>query len=333
MDKPVQTVLIGFAESPKSVPITADFSGSIDELYVKEGQPVKAGQPLFKIQGFSEHYATDSVAASVPMNESSEANPEAQANYDSALKEYNRYQKLYEQGAIARKQVENAAAHLQAAQNGLTNPPQTSETPLTNSTVTAASNSVTTITAPVDGTVSGLTAAASKAVQAGQQLMILDAGEVQVVTHLEQNDLALIHSGTPVSIEVSGQTMSGQVSGIYPDTVTNDVPSFRTHISVTDNTAGLLKAGMSVNVSINTGRSTPVQAVPLVAILHDEQGLNYIYLMDHGNAIRQPITIGEAIGNFMEITSDLPEQATVVTSNMDTIKGENAYSVPCEIDQ
>jgi len=173
----------------------------------------------------------------------------------------------------------------------------------------------------------GLSTAIEKTVQTGQQLMVLDSGEVQVVIYIEQKDLYLVQLGTPATIEVSGQTMLGQVVSIYPELGINNIPSFRTHIKVTNDTGGLLKTGMSVPVRINTGKSATVLAIPATAVSQDNQGVKYIYLADNGKAIRQQISIGEPIGDFIEITATLPEQAMVITSSVNDIKDGDAIVV------
>ena len=319
MNKPVPIVGTGSIESPTSVPITTEFSGRITDVYVAEGQSVKTGQPLAKLLGASES-STDNGTAP-PANQNGATNPQAQIGYDNALKEYNRDQKLYEQGAIPRRQMENSAARVQS----LTNAQDTVQSP--RSATTAMSNGSATINAPINGKVTGLSTAIDKSVQVGQQLMVLDSGEVQVVIPIEQKDLYLVHLGTPATIEISGQAMIGQVVSIYPEIGINNIPSFRTHIKVTNDTGGLLKTGMSVNVHINTGKSATVLAIPRAAISQDNQGLNYMYLAVNGKAIRQKITLGEPIGEFIEITVTLPEQAMVITSNVNDLKDGDAIAV------
>jgi len=321
MNKSVPIVGTGSIESPTSVPITSEFSGRISEVYVAEGQAVKAGQPLVKLFGSAE--PSTGSAINPPANQNPGKSPQAQTNYDNALKEYNRDQKLYEQGAIPRRQVDNSAARLQALQESVTNAQDTVHSPPT----TAMSNGFATISASINGTVTSLSAAVEKAVQTGQQLMVLDSGEVQVVIPIEQNDLYLVHLGTPATIEVSGQTMLGQVVSIYPELGINNIPSFRTHIKVTNDTGGLLKIGMSVTVHINTGKSATVLVIPRTAVFQDDQGLNYIYLADKGKAIRQQISPGEPIGDLMEMTATLPEQAMVITSSVNDIKNGDAIVI------
>jgi len=315
MNKLVPIVGTGSIESPTSVSIRTEFSGRISEVYVTEGQLVKAGQPLVKLLGSLDPSTDRDVS---PTTQNVATNQQAQTNYDNALKEYNRDQKLYEQGAIPRRQVDNSAARVQALQESLTNRQDTPNSP--RSTTTTMSNGSATITAPINGTVTGLATAIDKAVQTGQQLMVLDSGEVQVIIPIEQKDLYLVHLGTPATIKASGQTMVGQVISIYPELGINNIPSFRTHIKVTNDTGGLLKIGMSVTVHISTGKSVAVLAIPATTVFQDNQGLNYIYLADNGKAIRQQINLGEPLGNFIEITDSLPEQAMLITSSINGLK-------------
>lgn len=318
-NRAVPIVGTGSIESPTSALVTSGFSGHISEIYVVEGQAVKAGQPLVKLLGSSEPSTSSETTA--PANQNSGTDSQAQAAYDNALKEYTRDQKLYEKGAIPRRQAENSAARLQALQENLGSPsdasPQSSKSATTGST---------TISAPIDGIVTGLSTAVDKGVQAGQKLMVLDSGEVQVAISIEQQDLYLVHPGTTATIEVSGQTLLGQVVSIYPELGTNNIPSFRTHIKVTNDTAGLLKIGMSVTAHIDTGKSATVFTIPPTAIFQDN-GLNYIYIVDNGKALRQQITIGEPLGDLIEITATLPEQAMVITSNLSDIRDGDAIVI------
>jgi membrane fusion protein (multidrug efflux system) len=312
INKPIQITRTGSIENSISVPITADFSGLLSEIYVTEGQVVKTGQPLFKLQASSEPTVTQTTGDS----------QQAQANYDNALKEFNRYQKLFEIGGIPRRQLEIATAHLQEAKESLANAQNT--TVSSNATI----NGSATINAPVGGVVTGLSASSGKAVQAGQQLLSLGSGqEVEAVIHLDQNDLYLVHLGTPAAIEVSQQNIGGQVSRIYPQVEADQISAFLAHVKLTNNPDGLLKSGMPVTIRIDTGKSSIVPAVPTASVFQDDQGRNFIYLAVNGKAVIQQISIGETIGNFTEITSDLPQQSMVITSNMNDIKNGDAITV------
>ncbi|MDR3566316.1 MAG: efflux RND transporter periplasmic adaptor subunit [Negativicutes bacterium] len=239
INKPTGIVRAGTVESPYVVPINSGFSGRVSDLYVIEGQTVKAGQALFKLEPSAVSEIASAGKTGVP--------PSGQDNYENALKDYTRYQKLYEQGAIPRRQLENAAARLQAAQaNG------GQDARAQNGTVTLTAPMV--VVAPVDGTVADLAAAAGSTLQAGQQVMTLGGGQkVEVVVQLEQKELYLVHLGTPAAIEVDGNAIKGQVASIFPLVQENTIPGFLAYIKLTNLPDGLLKPGMSVTIRIDTG--------------------------------------------------------------------------------
>lgn len=229
---------------------------------------------------------------------------------------------MFEVGAIPRRQLDIATAQLQAAKESLAN---------TQSTIPSANailNGSTTINAPISGVVTGLSTSAGKTVQAGQQLLSLGSGqEVEAVVHLDQNDLYLVHLGTAATIEVSQQTIAGQVSKIDPKIEGDQIPGFLAHIKLTHNSAGLLKAGMPATVRIDTGQSSIVPAVPTTSVFQDKQGRNCIYLAANGKAVIQQISIGEVSGDLTEVISDLPQQSMVITSNMKDIEDGTAITV------
>lgn len=310
INKPIQITRTGSLESAVAVPIHAAFSGHPSEIYVTEGQAIKAGQPLLKLQPSASAAAQP---AAIPSQQ-------LQANYDNALKEYERYQKLYEIGAIPRRQMESITAKLQEAKERLA----AAETQSAGGGITGPA----TITAPIDGIVTGLAAAPAKEVQAGQLLLSLGSGqEVGAVVQLEQKDLYLVQLGTPVIVEAAQQTIVGQVSSIYPQVEAKQNPVFLAHIKLASKPAESLKAGMSATIHINTGETAVVPAVPTASILQDSQGQTYIYLAVNGKAVLQQISIGKTMGDFTEITSSLPEESLIITSSLDGLRDGDTITV------
>lgn len=223
-DKPVGIVRAGTVAKPAVLPVTSGYAGSIGALYVSEGQAVKAGQPLYKL-----------AAAAPPPG------PAGQDGYETARKEYERLKALYDKGAIPRRQVENAAARMEAARQS--------------GGATAAAAPDTTAFAPVDGIVGDLAVAPGSAVAAGQQVLTLGSGQkLAVVVPLQQNELSAVPLGAPAAVEAAGQTLAGRVASIFPAAQDDKVPLFLAHIRLAAPPDGLLQAGMQVNVRIATGR-------------------------------------------------------------------------------
>jgi len=150
-------------------------------------------------------------------------------------------QKLYEQGIISRRELENAEKRLGAASSNSNPGPGVPAGPV----ITVA---------PIAGVVTDLAATADQAVQSGQRLLSLGSGEtLAAVVPLEQQELYRVQPGTPVSVEVSGVTVKGEVAGIFPEVKDNALVSFLAHINLVNPPAGLLQPGLTVNVRIETG--------------------------------------------------------------------------------
>lgn len=319
INKPLEIVLPGLVQSRQAIIISAEIPGRISELNAKEGETVKAGQQLVLIDGSGEQ-----IIVEAPSNALENQGSDLQANYDRLLKEYDRYQKLYQVGGIARKQFEDVSARLQAAREAIQSGSYSSANNNQSRPIGSA-----TLTAPISGKVSGLAVAVGKKVQPGHQLMVLDTGgDVRVVVHLAQKDLYLIKAGTAAEITIEGsneEPLLGQVEAIYPETGA-DKPTFLTHIRV-NNTNSLLKPEMPVGVHLKTEQATPVHAVPRSAVIKEHEG-NYLFFISDNKVVKQQITLGTTIDDLIEITSKIPEHAIVITHGMNSLKDGDTLTMP-----
>ncbi len=218
VDKPAGIVRAGRVERPLALVVTSGYGGRIDELYVSEGQSVKAGQPLYKLAG-------------------TPPAPNNATNVAAARQEYEKLRSLYEKGAIARRRVEAAAARLQAAEQSA--PPG------------GAGGAPATVAAPVDGIVADLSVAAGSAVQAGQKVLAIGGGQkIAVTVPLQPNELNVVPLGGEVAVEAAGRTVKGRISAIYPEARADKVPEFTAHIKLLDPPDGL-QEGIPVTIRID----------------------------------------------------------------------------------
>ena len=115
----------------KEVKISSDVSGEIVELFVKEGDSVKQGQMLARID--PEAYTSsvergqaslDNTRAQLAASKSTVKNSEAQkaqieAQLGNATQIFNRNKKLFEDGVIARQELEASETNLRSLQANL----------------------------------------------------------------------------------------------------------------------------------------------------------------------------------------------------------------------
>ncbi len=134
-----ETVLASGKIFPKTeVKISSDVSGEVVELYVKEGDTVRAGQLLARVNPDSYESAVERARASVNSARAQEANARAQAEgakarkiqaeaqldqvqaqYDNAKRAFERSKKLHEKGVISQSELETAQTSLASAEANL----------------------------------------------------------------------------------------------------------------------------------------------------------------------------------------------------------------------
>ncbi|SHI90661.1 efflux RND transporter periplasmic adaptor subunit [Propionispora hippei] len=296
VDKPYRLVRTGSLEQAQLLPVYTEYAGTVARLYVVPGQAVKTGQPLLTLEAVTAPPVVQPAQPSAGL-------PASRASYENAQQEFDRYQKLYDLGAISRKQLEAAAARLKAARESQGSAPAASGS--TTQSVAAVPRGPVEVKAPADGIVTGLMTAQGKNVPSGQQLMSLGSGqELEAVISLEQSDLYVCRLGTAVTLQLGEQTVPGQVAGIYPEVGEDQSVTYRAHIKLTGQPAGLVP-GMAVQMILETGQTVPVLAVPSAALQQDDTGSCFVYTVTDNTVGTQPVSIGETVGDFTEITAGL----------------------------
>lgn len=205
------------------VSITPQVSGTITMLAVKDNQLVKAGQLLFRIDDTPYHIAVLNAEAQLA---------KAQTDLAKASNEANRRRHL-SQNYISAEDLDTANIGVKAAQAGVA----VAEAQLAQAKWQLAQ---TTVSAPVDGWVTNLSARTGNYATAGQPVFALvDSHSFYVMGYFEETKLRHIHEGAAAKIVLySGNvTLQGHVSGIgraiYDQSVETDsglVPDIKPNV-------------------------------------------------------------------------------------------------------
>jgi len=320
VNKPIRIERAGSVVQATMVPIYSEGAGRVSDVYVRLGQAVKVGQPLAKL----EMTGGGDEAMGLPSPGSVDVSSVDKDEYENALKDYNKYQKLYEQGAIARKMLEAAEARLQLAQAGMQSQQGVAAPVRTSIPVSGP----VTIQASIDGTITGSVVTVGSTIQAGQELMALGSGQdLEIVVSLEERELYSIQLGSQAVIEVAEQQLAGQISSIYPEVKDKQIASFMAHLKLIQLPENMLTAGMPATVHIATGQEVDAIAVPPQAVRRGEDGQCFIFLAIEGKAVQQQVTIGEFIGALSEITTAIPQGSLVITSHIDQLKSGDTITI------
>lgn len=305
-------MLNGSIEGKTAATISAKLAGRIEEVMVQEGQQVKAGDPLARLE-------STELANSV--RTAQDAVSKAQVNYEMAVKDYNRYQTLFDQGATSAQTLDSAESKKRIAQADLS------------SAINSQSNAEQqygygVITAPVDGVVANVTVTVGQVVSPGAALMaVQDISQVYAVVNVEQKDLGLIKQGQPAEVTVdtyADKIFAGTVEMINPEAGSTN-RMFRTKVKV-DNTDGSLKSGMFSKIQLATGEAAKMLTIPQAAIIQ-KQGIYYVFIVENDKVTRHQVEVGITSGDMIEIKSGLQPGDKLAVSNVSQLKDGDVVKI------
>ena len=284
------------------VKISADVSGEITELYIEEGDTVKEGQLLLKINPDLYLTSRDRARAGVSSSQSnlktSQAQlTQAQARLTEQEAAYTRNKQLYTDKvlsqaeydvaksayAIAQSEVKAAQERISAARFGI----QNSQATLTEANKTLGRTS---IYAPSNGVVSALNNEKGERVvgtaqMAGTEIMVIsNFNNMEVIVDVNENDILQVKKGDTSLVEVDAYSdrkfkgivteisKSANSSGVQmsTDQVTNFEVKVRllksSYVDLLEVSTAPFLPGMSANVEIQTLVKNNIPCLPIEAV-------------------------------------------------------------------
>ncbi len=301
----IQTVSAnGKIQPEKDIKISPYISGEVVELYVKEGNQVKKGDLLAKIDPEIYISQYDQSEAGLNTQKANLANSKARliqtkATFDNARQTFERQEKLYKEGVISKAEFDKAKAEYLVSQAQVTAGEQdilasdfmvkSSEAGLKKS---KEDLNRTTIFAPNDGTVSKLSVLKGERVTGASQfssgteiMRIANLNEMESQVEVNENDIVRVSMGDTALIEVDAYlnrkfkgivteiATSANTTGTSVDQVTNFnvkihllKSSYEDLLSPTHPEYSPFRPGMSCTVEIQTELAENVLTVPIQAV-------------------------------------------------------------------
>lgn len=294
----------GKIQPAQDVIISPYISGEVVELYVKEGDEVKAGDLLVKIDPEIYISAYERAQANLNSQQANLANAKArlaqsEASYKNTKISYERNKKLWEEDVISQAEYDAALANFEVAKAEVDAAKQTvasAEFAISSAKATlreAKDNlTKTTVSAPRDGTVSKLNVeqgervAGASQFSAGTEIMrIANLQHMEVNVEVNENDIVRVSLNDTCTIEVDAylnQEFLGVVTeiatsantvGVSAEQVTNfDVKimvlpeSYENLIPEDNPNYSPLRPGMSATVEIRTEYAYDVLIIPIGAV-------------------------------------------------------------------
>ncbi len=264
----------------KDVRISALVSGRVAGLNVAEGDRVKAGEILAKLDNSS--YRSQ-------LQQAEAGEQQARANFSNAQLSHTRDEDLFQRGIVARKELEDARTQESVAAGAL----KQAEAALELAKLQVARCE---IVSPLSGSVVKRFVSVGEQVDGTAAQPIIEVANLQEIEFLGNAPamyLAKMHPGETVYVSsesAPGQKFVGHVEAISPAVdPTTGVGLVRIRVP---NSNGLLRMGSFLNAEIAVNTHAGALTVPAEAIYHDAAGQARVYLVQQDSATAVPVKLG-----------------------------------------
>lgn len=297
---PIVAVYSGTApiEAHEEAEVVAKVGGEVRQLFVEEGDAVKAGQIMARLDG-------DRLRLEVAQTE---------ANLRKLERDYKRQLELAQKGLVAQGTAENAKFDLDALRAAYDR--------------ARLELGYTEIRAPIDGVVS------ARHIKVGNTIAPNDAtfrvtslDPLLAYVHIPEKEfrkLAPRQTADVVVDALGGERFTGVISRISP-TVDPKTGTFRARVEVQDPTRRL-KPGMFARVAIVYERREDALQLPRGAIV-DADGTQSVFVVADGKATQKPVETGLANNGWVEVTGGLQGDEKVVVVGQGGLKTGTAVKV------
>jgi len=286
----VETVSATVKVQPEiEVKMSAEVSGEIIALPVKEGQVVKKGDLLVKIN--PDLYTSGYQRTISNLSGTKAGLSQADASFKEAKSNYDRSKTLYDKGIISKSEWDKAISSFEVAKASKESAYYNVQS--ASATVSEAKDNLgrTTIYAPADGTISMLNVELGERVLGTQQmtgteiLRVANLNNMEVEVDVNENDIVKINVGDSAKVEVDAylkKEFKGIVTSISNSASTaltaDQVTNFKVKIRILKEsyldllegkplTYSPFRPGMTATVDIITTRKVNVIGVPISSIV------------------------------------------------------------------
>ena len=322
----------GFLAHEEEVMLSSEVIGKVAELFVEEGEPVSAGDLVLRVDDKNFLAGLEQSEAAVRIN--SIDIERQKVRVENLERQFQRSEALFGRDLIGEEEYESLRNQLDLARIDYLSSQERLAQSNAQLDQVLDNLSKTQIISPIDGVVTSLdikvgeTAIASSTNIPGSSLMtIANPSSIYTEVLVDEADIANIRVGQKaeiVAIAYPDEPMQGTVRFIAN---TAKIAQGRTGLSfvvkidIEDPGEVTLRPGMSCRAEIFTQDDRLVTAVPIEAVLFEEDKAenrsdHFIFLNDQGVAKKTKVEVGLSDDEFQELLSE-------IDSDIDVIVGPN----------
>ncbi|MBK52241.1 MAG: efflux transporter periplasmic adaptor subunit [Gammaproteobacteria bacterium] len=322
----------GFLAHEEEVMLSSEVIGKVSELFVEEGEHVSAGDLVLRVDDKNFLAGLDQTEAAVRIN--SIDIERQKVRVQNLERQFQRSETLFDRELIGEEAYESLSNQLDLARIDYLSSQERLAQSNAELDQVLDNLSKTQIISPIDGVVTSLdikvgeTAIASSTNIPGSSLMtIANPSSIYTEVLVDEADIANIRVGQKaeiVAIAYPDEPMQGTVRFIANTAKVahgRTGLSFVVKIDIEDPGDVILRPGMSCRAEIFTQDDRLVTAVPIEAVLFEEDKAenrsdHFIFLNDQGVAKKVKVDVGLSDDEFQELLSE-------IDSGVDVIVGPN----------
>lgn len=288
-----QLSLTGTIYANNDVNVLSETTGKVVAVYAKVGDYKQAGSVLLEVDDELRKAALIS----------------AEANWTKAKNDLERFQKLYQEKSVSDTQLEQVKVGAAIAE--------------TNYIVARRQLEDTKVKTPISGYITSRPVDVGTMLQGAPQptfvANVVDISRVKVKLNISEYDAVVLKAGDPVKV----------IADVYPNVVFNgrieyisnksdESRTYPIEISISNQGATKLKAGMFVRAEFNTMRDRDVIVVPrssLVGSIKNPQ----VFVVENGIAKLRNLTIGTETGTDVHIVGGLTVGEVLVVNGQNNL--------------
>ena len=309
-DTPVQTTrvarksleqsrrLLGTFEPSRELDVTAQAQGEVISEAVREGERVRTGSLIAKIDDEQLQYQLIA----------------AEADYQDAVREAKRYEALIAGEAVPKVQLNKAQLRLASTESQLKSLKKRIRQ--------------TRITAPFSGVITSKMFEKGSVVAPGMPIAHLtDIATLKLIVQVPEADLLSFQEGEEATVKTDVHP-----TATYPGTVMmvgakgDEAHNFPVHVRVSNSEEHPLRAGMYGYLQFDRSDQNEALVIPREALIGSSRDAS-VYLVRDSVAYQQPIRLGQTAGGDLEVLEGLQEGDQVVVNGQINLTDSTQVSI------
>ena len=295
----------GALKAVNSAIIKARVPGELQGLTVREGDLVKAGQVVARV---------DATEYASRVKQAQEQADSARAQIDIAQRQYDNNRALVQQGFISKTALDTSSSNLVAAQAN-------HKAAMASVDVARKSVEDTVLRSPISGIVSQRLAQPGERIGVDARVLeIVDLSRIELEAAISASDSVDVSVGQEAQLQIEGasQTLAARVVRINPSAQAGS-RSVLVYLSIA-NPAGL-RQGLFAQGTLGTAQRSML-AVPLSAVRTDKP-VPYVQTIENGQVVQRTVELGprgDSDGAVMVGVKGIADNASVIRGSVGVLR-------------